>query len=56
MDYHVFVPKGVLIENFSAEDILSFVDKLNGRPRRRKGYATSEEFFDAFHDIVYAIL
>lgn len=50
-----FVPKGVSIEKYSAEDILAFADELNGRPRKRLAYATPEEIFDAFLDSVYAV-
>jgi len=49
-----FVPKGASIESFSAEYILSVADQLNGRPRRKLGYHTPEELFDAFLDRVYA--
>ena len=50
----VFVPKGVSIENFSNEDILAAADELNGRPRKKLGYCTPEELFEAFLDRVYA--
>ena len=49
-----YIPKGVSIEKYSSEDVLSFSDKLNGRPRRRLGYRTPEEVFDAFLDSLYA--
>lgn len=49
-----FVPKGVSIENFSPEYIMAAADELNGRPRRKLGYHTPEELFDAFLDRVYA--
>ena len=49
-----YVPKGVSIENYSDEYILSAADKLNGRPRRKLGYHTPEELFEAFLDRVYA--
>ena len=38
----------------SAEDILSAADELNGRPRKKLGYRTPEELFDAFLDAVFA--
>jgi len=34
--------------------VLAFADELNGRPRRRLGYRTPEELFDALLDGVYA--
>jgi len=49
-----YVPKGVSIEKFSDADILVFTDELNGRPRRKFGYRTPEELFEAFLDKVYA--
>ena len=49
-----FVPKGAPIEQFSDEDILSAADELNGLPRRKLGYVTPEELFEAFLDTVYA--
>jgi IS30 family transposase len=48
-----FIPKGVSMEEFSPEQILAFADELNGRPRRRLGYQTPEELFEAFLDSVY---
>ena len=49
-----FIPKGVSIEKYSHEQVLAFADEMNGRPRRRLGYQTPEELFDAFLDVVYA--
>ena len=49
-----FVPKGAPIEQFSDEDILSAADELNGLSRRKLGYVTPEELFEAFLDTVYA--
>ena len=49
-----FVPKGVSIEQFTDEDILAAADELNGRPRKKLGYRTPEELFEAFLDSVYA--
>jgi IS30 family transposase len=49
-----FIPKGVSIEKYSPEQVLAFADEMNGRPRRRLGYQTPEELFDAFLDVVYA--
>ena len=42
------------MEEYTDEEILMFADKLNGRPRRKLGYHTPEEFFDAFLDRVFA--
>ena len=52
--FRSFVPKGVSIELFTDEDILAAADELNGRPRRKLGYCTPEELFEAFLDTVYA--
>lgn len=49
-----YIPKGVSIENFSAEEILWAADALNSLPRRNLGYCTPEELFEAFLDTVYA--
>ena len=43
------------MENYSAECILSAADELNARPRRKLGYCTPEELFDAFLDRIYAL-
>lgn len=51
--FRQYVPKGVSIERFSDEEILAFADELNGRPRRKLGYRTPEELFEAFLDKVY---
>lgn len=40
-------------EVVAAEDILAVADELNGRPRRKLGYCTPEELFEAFLDTVY---
>ena len=49
-----YIPKGKSIEQYTDEDILSFADALNSRPRRVLGYHTPEELFDNFLDSVYA--
>ena len=49
-----YIPKGVSIEQYSLEDVLGFADDLNSRPRKRLGYQTPEELFDAFIDNLYA--
>ena len=49
-----YIPKGVSIDGYSAEEILAFSDEINGLPRKLLGYRTPEELFDAFLDQVYA--
>lgn len=49
-----FIPKGVSMERYTPEDVLLFADEMNGLPRKRLGYSTPEELFDAFLDTVYA--
>ena len=34
---------------------VSHADELNARPRKKLGYATPEELFDAFLDRVYSV-
>lgn len=51
--FRAYVPKGQSMECYCKEDILSFADELNGRPRRKLGYHTPEELFDAFLDQIY---
>jgi len=52
--FRAFVPKGASIEGFTEEDILAAADELNGRPRKKLGYCTPEELFEAVLDAVYA--
>ncbi len=52
--FRAFVPKGASIEGFTDEDILAAADEMNGRPRKKLGYCTPEELFEAFLDAVYA--
>jgi IS30 family transposase len=52
--FRAFVPKGQSIEPYTAEDIFTAADELNGRPRKKLGYCTPEELFEAFLDSVYA--
>jgi IS30 family transposase len=49
-----YIPKGVSIEKYSAEDILLFTEELNSRSRKTLGYRTPEELFEAFLDKLYA--
>jgi IS30 family transposase len=48
-----YIPKGVSIEQYAPEDVLTCADELNSRPRKRLAYRTPEELFDAFLDEVY---
>jgi IS30 family transposase len=51
--FQAFIPKGQSIELYTAKDILAFADELNGRPRKKLGYSTPEELFEAFLGSVY---
>lgn len=53
--FRAFVPKGTSMENYSADYILASADELNARPRKKLGYCTPEELFDAFLDRIYAV-
>ena len=50
-----YIPKGRSIDDYSAEQILSYADEMNAYPRRILGYSSPEEFFDEFLDQVYSI-
>lgn len=50
-----YVPKGVSIDSYSAEQILSFADEMNAMPRKQLGYYTPEELFEEFLDQVYSV-
>lgn len=52
--FREFVPKGVSMNDYTADEILTFADCMNGRPRRSLGYHYPDELFDAFLDQVYA--
>jgi IS30 family transposase len=52
--FRAFVPKGQSIEPYTAENLLAAADELNGRSRKKLGYRTLEELFEAFLDSVYA--
>ena len=51
-----YIPKGVSIENYSAEQILWFADEMNDLPRRHLGYSTPAELFEEFLDQVYLVV
>lgn len=42
------------MEAYADKNILAAADELNGRPRKKLGYRTPEELFDAFLDRVFA--
>jgi transposase, IS30 family len=48
-----YIPKGNSIEQYSDEEILSFADELNSRPRRVLGYHRPDDLFETFLDKVY---
>ena len=49
-----YIPKDESIEKYIDEEMLSFADELNSRPRRVLGYHTPEDLFETFLDKVYA--
>ena len=49
-----FIPKGHSIHDYTHEQILMFADEINATPRKRLGYQTPEELFDAHLDRIYA--
>ncbi len=48
-----FIPKGKSIDDYSADDILFFADKINNLPRKILGYHTPEELFEQELDRIY---
>lgn len=50
-----FIPKGVSMSKFTAEDITYMADWANTLPRRLLGYQTPDELFDAELDRIYAL-
>lgn len=49
-----FIPKGKSIEDYSADDIMFFADKINNLPRKILNYHTPEELFEKQLDLIYA--
>ena len=49
-----FIPKGKSIDDYSADDILYFADKINNLPRKILDYRTPEEMFELELDRIYA--
>ncbi len=52
--FREFISKGVSINQYTNDEILTLADSLNGRPRRSLGYHYPEQLFDAFLDQIYA--
>ena len=50
-----YIPKGVSIDLYFAEQILHFADEMNALPRKQLGYRTPEELFETFLDKVYSL-
>jgi IS30 family transposase len=50
-----YVPKGISMENYSAEQILWYAGEMNGLPRKHLEYATPEELFEKFLNHVYLV-
>lgn len=50
-----YIPKGVSIDNYSADQILHFADEMNALPRKKLGYRTPEDLFEEFLDKVYSL-
>jgi transposase, IS30 family len=48
-----YIPKGCAINGFTAEQIFMFADELNATPRKRLGYQTPDELFDAHLGRIY---
>ena len=51
-----FVPKGISIDRYTAEQILEYADSMNSLPRKILGYMTPEELFESFLDQVYSVI
>ena len=49
-----YIPKGKSIEEYTDEEILSYADELNSRPRRVLSYHTPKDLFETFLDKIYA--
>lgn len=50
-----FIPKGVSMAGYSAEDIAYMADWANALPRRILGYRTPDELFEVELDRIYAL-
>ena len=50
-----FIPKGVSIATYTDDQILMFADEINAMPRKRLGYSSAEELFEAHLDQIYLL-
>lgn len=50
-----FIPKGQSVADYTDEQILMFADEINALPRKRLGYLTPEELFEAQLDVIYCV-
>ena len=50
-----YIPKGVSIDLYSAEQILHFADEMNALLRKQLGYRMPEDLFEKFLDKVYSL-
>lgn len=48
-----YIPKGISIHSYSAQEILQAADEINAMPRKRLEYASPKELFDAQLDKIY---
>lgn len=51
-----YIPKGKSMDDFTADEIMCFADKINAKPRKRLGYRTPEELFEAYLDNIYYVV
>ena len=51
-----FVPKGISIDRYTAEQILEYADSMNYLSRKILRYMTSEELFEAFLNQLYSVI
>ena len=48
-----FIPKGQSVADYTHEQVLMFADEINALPRKRLGYLSPEDLFDAQLDLIY---
>lgn len=51
-----FVPKGISIDRYFAEQVLVYADSMYSFPWKILGYMTPEELFEAFLDQLYSVI
>lgn len=51
-----FVPKGISIDGYTAEQILEYAYSINSRPQKILEYMIQEELFEAFLNQVYSVI